>query len=112
MADRGFTLVEVMIALVILMGGVMASVKATGAAVGLTARSARLGRIARVAEQELETLPLNGCLNATGRRVEDVLDITWSTSVSGNIGDIRVLVHWPSKTGMRVDTFVTAFLCP
>jgi Tfp pilus assembly protein PilV len=65
-ARAGFTLVEILIAGVVLLVGLLALTTAGGAIVKLEHRGRRLARAAAAAESRLETLRSLGCTAASG----------------------------------------------
>lgn len=79
---RGFTLVELLIATVVLAVGLLALTSAGGAIVKLGARGQQLARIAVAASSRLELLRSQGCGAASGASDSGALPERWSVMPS------------------------------
>jgi prepilin-type N-terminal cleavage/methylation domain-containing protein len=77
---RGFTLVELLIATVVLAVGLLALTSAGAAIVKLESRGQRLSRIASAGETRLELLRASGCASSAGQSQSGWLDERWSAS--------------------------------
>jgi prepilin-type N-terminal cleavage/methylation domain-containing protein len=77
---HGFTLVELLIATVVLAVGLLALTSAGAAIVKLESRGQQLSRIAAAGETRLELLRASGCAFTAGQSQSGWLDERWSVS--------------------------------
>lgn len=77
---RGFTLVELLIATVVLAVGLVALTSAGAAIVKLESRGQRLSSIAAAGDTRLELLRSLGCASTAGRSHSEWLDERWSVT--------------------------------
>ncbi len=75
---HGFTLVELLVATVVLAVGLLALTSAGAAIVRLEARGQRLALAAAAGENRLELLRMRSCTAASGVRQSDRLEERWS----------------------------------
>jgi Tfp pilus assembly protein PilV len=119
---RGFTLLEVLVALVVLEVGVLGLLATVGAATRLLGRARRAARSAAFAASRLERLRVTACANRAGgaeiRTQGDVLldSLTWRFIDAGN-GHWRIVLRTRSRTdrqgwGWRTDSIETGVSCP
>jgi prepilin-type N-terminal cleavage/methylation domain-containing protein len=110
---RGFTLIELVVAVTMLAVGVLA-VAATAVPLGrLVRRGGAQGSSAAAAGAEIEALRATGCaapavgaaLNGGGFR------ITWSVAPGGALREVTVVATYPWGPGAHSDTFGTAVAC-
>lgn len=113
--ERGFTIIEVLIAIVVLTVGVMAMV--TTAA--LTTRMVTQGQIdteaTALASQQFEVLRRQGCPTAGatgGPTLIGPYTVSWTAAASGTVGRrISVDVVQPTMRGPITRTYSTTFFC-
>ncbi len=79
-ARCGFTLVELVIATVVLAVGLLALTSAGAATVKLASRGQRLSQIAAAGETRLEFLRTTGCASTVGQSQNGWLDERWSVT--------------------------------
>ncbi len=110
---RGFTITEVVVAVVVLGVGLVA----LAASSGLAARLMNLGeleaRAAIAAGEHLDLLASVPCVQITaGAAQHGRLLVEWSveSALGGATRSVTILVHDP--TGLRADTLVAQRLCP
>jgi prepilin-type N-terminal cleavage/methylation domain-containing protein len=114
----GFTLVEVVVAIVILSVGVVAVAGTFGSSARLVGQGWRFTRAATVASQRLETL--RGQANSTSPRCTALangtattagITQTWTITTSGSLRNIVLIVQAPRPGGVSLDTLRTTLEC-
>jgi prepilin-type N-terminal cleavage/methylation domain-containing protein len=112
MNRRGFSLVEVMIAIVILTTGVLALAASSAAGTRLIVQGGSLGRSAALAEGRIEILRSTACTSLTsGTATEGAFTVGWTVGTTGNLRAVVVTVTYPTGRGTRTDTFTSAISC-
>jgi type IV pilus modification protein PilV len=105
----GFTILEVLIALLILAVGVLGLVSVAANASRLVAEGRYYSQAVAVASGQLERLHAAGCdANSTGELDEAEALVTWSAS--GDASTVRwvtVVVAGRTRVGEHADTFTT-----
>jgi prepilin-type N-terminal cleavage/methylation domain-containing protein len=105
----GFTLVEVLVALVLLSVGLVALLGTSGFVTRLIGDGARLSRVAGVVSERFELLRSQGCAPAGGDSARtDEFRVSWNVTgeESDPIRRITVVVTWPTPRGERSSSFV------
>ena len=105
--QRGFTLVELLIATVVLAVGLLALTSAGAAIVRLEARGQQLSRIAATGETRLELLRSQRCEAASGASYGGGLEERWS--VTQGAARTRVLVDSITRNGAGGGTPLTGY---
>lgn len=114
MQARGFTLIELVVAVTVLAVGVLA---VTASAVPL-ARLVRRGGMqtasAAVAGAEIEVLRAAGCAGPAAGTVASGggFRLTWSVRAGGRLRDVTVVATYPWGPGSHRDIYETAVACP
>jgi len=112
MNRRGFSLVEVMIAIVILTTGVLALAASSAATTRLIAQGGSLGRSAAAAEGRIEILRATPCAHLAGGTTYDGPYVVVATVTgSGNLRTVVVAVSYRTGRSTRTDTFNTYISC-
>ena len=123
MSRPGFSLVEVMIAIVILTTGVLALAATSANVIRLTSLGNRLGGSAVIAEGRLEllrsqaapTTPTNACASLTsGSTVEGPYTETWTVTTPSGAAVLRnvvLTVAYQTGRSTRTDTYSTTISC-
>ena len=109
----GFTVVEVLLALMLLVVGMLALASTAAWTTRSVADASRVTRAVSAASSELELLLGRACRgDGTGVTIESGEFATiGSTSSAGRLADLAVVLKTRSPDGIRVDTFVTARTC-
>lgn len=111
---RGFTVVEVVVAIIILSVGLL-SLTATAASVTrMVAQGQRYNRASAMANERFEILRAQTCAAMVGgSAIAGSYSTTWTvTPVSGGRGnEIAVAVISPTGRGTRTDSFTTTIPC-
>jgi prepilin-type N-terminal cleavage/methylation domain-containing protein len=120
-AGTGFTLIELMLAIVVLGIGIFALVGASASVTRMIGRGKIETRAAQAASRRMETLRLSA--SATLPRCTDpdftsggpvisggVME-TWQVSPSGKVRQVRVIVTYLTTRGSRTATLETRIPC-
>jgi prepilin-type N-terminal cleavage/methylation domain-containing protein len=120
-SDSGFTLVEVIVAIVVMSVGVIALAGSTGLVTRMIGRGKVDTRVAQVASRRIETLRLTAASTtprctaagfANGGPVSaDGLTETWTVSAAGKVRSIQVNVSYRTARGPRTASVLTRIDC-
>ena len=115
---RGFTLVELMIAVVILSVGVLAMIGTAGLVSRMIGQGKRNTRAAVVAMQRFERLRLAAHATtpdctalAGGTATTNGVIETWTVTGAGASRRIRLFIQYQTSRGLRSDTAQTVVAC-
>jgi prepilin-type N-terminal cleavage/methylation domain-containing protein len=113
MRVRGFTLIELVVAVTILAVGVLAVAASAVPLARLVRRGGVQAASAAEAGGRIESLRAAGCaMPATGvASAGQGLRITWTVSGGGALQELTVVAAYPWGPGARSDTFRTAVAC-
>lgn len=124
MNRRGFSLVEVMVAVVILVAGVLAYAAGAGMVSRMVGRgrmttlasevaSSRLEEIRRVAGIRAGTPPARCAALPVGAQTDSVRGVTlaWTVPAAGRTRTVTMTVTYPVATGVSTITIETAIAC-
>jgi prepilin-type N-terminal cleavage/methylation domain-containing protein len=111
---RGFSLVEVVVAVVILAVGILALSGTAGAIARMTGMARHASASAVLAVSRLERLRAASCPPgvATGAATAGRYREEWSATPQGTGGMLRVIVGYDDGRRARADTFETRVTCP
>lgn len=111
-ARRGLTLIEIVVAILILSVGALALAGSSALMVRRMAESARGAAAASVARSRLESSFATPCTALSGGG-ELILGVRsdWSVAGSVNSAEIRQRVTYPTRHGAHTDDFLTAAPC-
>jgi prepilin-type N-terminal cleavage/methylation domain-containing protein len=110
--QSGFTLVEVLVAVTLLVVGVLAVASASAFITGMIGAGGTDGRAAAVGRGVLESLLPTACGGeARGDTTIGALEVEWTTAPSANAAEVVVVVTVPA-TGGPGDSLSTARACP
>jgi len=115
MTERGFSLVEVIIAMVILTVGILGLAASTSAITRMTAEGGRSGSAARVAQTRFEGLRAAAIVNcatvvagtASGSRYAE----RWSVTTSGYVRVVTDSVSYNTGRATRYAVYSTNISC-
>ena len=115
---RGFTIIEVLIAIVILSVGVLGMVGSAGLVSRMIGQGKRNTQAALVAQQRMETiretaLSTNPRCTALANGTATTSGVTenWRVTGAGRSRRIRVIVTYPTNRGVATDTVNTVVGC-
>jgi prepilin-type N-terminal cleavage/methylation domain-containing protein len=111
--ERGFSLVEVVVAILILTVGVLGLAASAGTITRLTAEGGRAGAAAAVAEARFERLRATDCASlASGSATSGKFTETWRiTSPTPLLRTVEVAVSYSHGRGTRTLTFTSQISC-
>ncbi len=112
----GFTIVEVIIAMIILTVGILGIVGATAKMTAMQSKGERLATAAFYAQSRMEQLRAAGCTLATSgsETLVNVYIMTWTVAAqAGGSRAVMVAAEYPTGTAVAaIDTFETYIPCP
>ena len=108
---EGFTLAELIVALLLLTVGLLALASTSAFLTYEYAASARAERAATLAGTRLETLRLAGCVSSQGTETSEGPTAVWSVVLAGRTATASVGVAWNERGTPVVDRYATAFAC-
>lgn len=111
-ARRGLTLIEIVVAILILSVGALALAGTSAVMVRRMAESARNAAAASVGRSRLESSFAAPCPAIIGGS-ELILGVhsEWSVTASANSADIRQRITYPTRRGAHNEDFLTAAPC-
>ena len=118
-SERGFTIIEVLVAVVILGFGIVALVGSSGVVTRMIGQGKRTTNAANYAQVRLETMRQTAlgatpvCTGLAGSTTTHPgsVSVTTQVATNGNLRTLRAIVSYPSGRGTMVDTLVTVIRC-
>ena len=114
LTKMGFTLVEVMVALLVFTLGVLGAVKATGGLARMVSEGKQEAGAAAIAQDRMERLRATSCASmAGGSETVRKYSVSWAVTspVSSDSRAVTVVAAYENSNGARADTFQTLVLC-
>jgi len=114
-SERGFTIVEILVAVMILSVGLMGLVTTAGLVTRMIAQGHRYTEASALANERIEILRSQGCpAVASGSETRGAYTIGWRvTALASPRGrGLFVNVQSPTTRGSRTDSFETVHYCP
>lgn len=117
--EGGFTIIEVLVAVVVLGIGIVALVGSSGVVTRMIGQGKRTSNAVNYAELRLETMrqtalsatpQCTGLAGATTTHPGAVTVVT-QVAVNGDVRTLRAIVSYPSGRGFMSDTLVTIIRC-
>ena len=112
-SHSGFTLVEVIIAIIILSVGLLGLASTAGLVTRMIGQGQRYSEAAWMASQRFETLRSQTCESMSrGSASAGQFSSSWTVTPVGTVVNrITVEVTSPTGVGTRIDTFATSVAC-
>ena len=110
--EAGFTLVEIVIALLVLMVGLLSMTWISGLVIRMAGDAFRSTVIAESTVSRVEILRSRGeCIGESGRDSSRYTDLHWESTPVAGLLRVRVVSTWPRASRTRVDTTETVLPC-
>ena len=116
--ERGFTIVEVIVAIMALTIGLVGLASTIGISTRMIGQGQRYAEASTLAQQRFELLRARPCPTiASGTDTSNKFEVSWKVDSLGagtavNIGrQLHVRVKYPTGVGFRTDTFSTTVGC-
>ena len=111
---RGFTIIEVVVAILVLTTGLLALAGTAATVTRMITQGQLYSEASAMATERIEILRGVSCDNmASGSSTQGRFTVTWRVQsvVVGRAREVTVLVNAPTTSGTRVDTFATTIAC-
>ena len=108
---EGFTLTELIVALMLLTVGLLALASTSAFLTYEYAAAGRAESAAIIAESRLEQLRVAGCVAGGGRETVDGLTSVWSVAVAGGTAAATVTMSWIERGVRASHRYTTGFAC-
>lgn len=112
--ERGFTIVELVVAVLVLTVGLLGLASAAAVVTRMIAQGDRYTEASTLANRQLEVLRSQTCANLTdGSTTVGRFQLSWTVaSISGGRGrQVTITVVSPTSRGTRTDTFYNTIVC-
>jgi prepilin-type N-terminal cleavage/methylation domain-containing protein len=114
-SERGFTIVEILVAVMILSVGLMGLVTTAGLVTRMIAQGHRYTEASALANERIEILRSQGCPAAgTGTETRGAYTVSWRVVALATPKGrgLVVSVQSPTTRGTHTDSFETVHYCP
>ncbi len=113
MNERGFSLVELIVAILILTIGILGLAAAAAQVQRMVGWGGRYGASANVANAQLEQLRATPCVSlaASGTATVGIYSLSWTVASSGNLRTFTLTVTYPNGRATRSDMYETQRSC-
>lgn len=108
---HGFTLVELIVALMLLTVGLLALASTSAFLTYEHAATGRAERAAAMGQSQLEILRVGNCAEAQGRESVNGFTVAWSVATSGRTALARVEISWAERGTTVVQRYTSGFTC-
>jgi prepilin-type N-terminal cleavage/methylation domain-containing protein len=111
--ERGFTLVEIVVSLLVLAVGLLAMTSTSALVTRMAGDAFRRTVVAELAASRIEVIRSRArCIGETGRDSTQYADLTWELVPMGDLATVRVIAtSRRAARGARVDTIETILSC-
>jgi prepilin-type N-terminal cleavage/methylation domain-containing protein len=107
----GFSLVEIMVALLVLSMGLLSLTSAAASVTRLSGRATVLTRGAALGASRVESILAEGCAAGSGDSTVGRFQLRWTVTPRGRAADVLVTLASPQPGGWKTDTVSTRVPC-
>ncbi len=112
MNERGFSLIELIVAILILTVGILGLAATAGQVTKMVGWGGRYGASAVVAGGQLEQLRATPCVSlANGTATKGIYSLSWTITASGTLRTMTLTVTYPNGRTTRNDVYETYRSC-
>lgn len=111
--ESGFSLVELMVAILILTVGILGLAATAGQVQRMAGLGGRIGGSAMAASTQLELLRGTPCtsIGSSGTSTDGIYSVSWTMTGTSQLQTYTVTVSYPNGTATRSDTYQTERSC-
>ncbi len=113
-SQRGFTIVEILVAMLVLAVGIVGLTTTAALVTRMIGQGERYSQASMMAAEQFEILRSQRCGSmASGTATRGAFTLSWTVqnAAGGRARAVRVVVISPRTRGTRTDTFATAVAC-
>jgi prepilin-type N-terminal cleavage/methylation domain-containing protein len=113
MSERGFSLIELIVAILILTVGILGLAATAGQVTKMVAWGGRYGASAVVASAQLEQLRATPCASlVAGTATKGIYSLSWTVTASGTaLRTMTLTITYPNGRSTRSDVYETYRSC-
>jgi len=113
-STRGFTIVEALVAVLILTVGLLGLVTTSGVVTRMIGQGRQATLAAAFASERLEVLRAQACPSGGGSEIRDGVTVAWEVGIPPvpRARTLLVRVQWGTPRGPRGDSIATLLHCP
>lgn len=113
MNERGFSLIELIVAILILTVGILGLAATAGQVTKMVGWGGRYGASAVVASAQLEQMRATPCVSlaSSGSATKGIYRLSWTVTTAGNLRSISLTVTYPNGRTTRNDVYETYRSC-
>lgn len=113
MNERGFSLIELIVAILILTVGILGLAATAGQVQRMVGWGGRFGGSAAIASAKLEELRATPCatLASSGSGTQGIYALSWTVATSGTLRTFALTVTYPNGRSTRVDAYESQRSC-
>ncbi len=113
MSERGFSLIELIVAILILTVGILGLAATAGQVTKMVGWGGRYGGSAVVASAQLEQLRATPCasLASSGSATKGIYSLSWTVATNGSLRTFTLTVTYPNGRSTRSDVYETYRSC-
>ncbi len=112
MSERGFSLIELVVSILILTVGILGLAATAGQVTKMVGWGGRYGASAVVAGGQLEQLRATPCASVTsGSATKGIYQLSWTATTAANLMTLTLTVTYPNGRTTRSDVYETYRSC-
>jgi len=110
--EGGFTIIEVVVAIIVLTIGVLGLASTAATVTRMVAQGQRYSNATTLAAQRFEILRSTACASMVdGSSTSGTYSVAWTVAASGTGKEVTVIVTSPKTGGTRADTVSSYITC-